>query len=119
VGSRITQWDELRGVSMDLHGGTLRHASVRYAIAPVGNKQTEVIYTGEGELRGALLIFTPFMPALGRSDERKNLATLKRLLETPGLGTQDAPALYPVARTSTPMRQTSSCACPLVRVQLG
>jgi hypothetical protein len=67
---------------MDLRGGPLRHASVRYAVEPVRSAQTRVTYTGSGELIPALQILTPLMPALGRSDERKNLAKLKRLLET-------------------------------------
>ena len=82
VECRISAWDERQGVTMDLRGGPLRHASVRYAVEPVGSAQTKVTYTGIGELRPALQILTPLMPALGRSDERKNLANLKRLLET-------------------------------------
>jgi carbon monoxide dehydrogenase subunit G len=82
VHCQITAWDERRGVTMDLRGGPLRHASVRYAVEPVGSTQTRVTYTGVGELRPALQILTPFMPAIGRSDERKNLANLRRLLET-------------------------------------
>jgi hypothetical protein len=64
----------------------LRDASVRYAVEPVGSTQTEVTYTGKGELRLALQVLTPLMPALGRSDERKNLANLKQLLETSSPG---------------------------------
>jgi carbon monoxide dehydrogenase subunit G len=93
VECRITHWEELKGVTMELRGGPLRRASVRYAIEPIGSQQTEVIYTGEGELRRALQILTPFMPMLGRADERKNLAKLKQLLETPNLGARDAAAL--------------------------
>jgi carbon monoxide dehydrogenase subunit G len=93
VEARITAWDELQGVSMELRGGPLRHALIRYAVEPVGSEQTEVIYTGEGELILALQVLTPFMPALGRSDERKNLANLKRLLEAPGSSTEGAPAV--------------------------
>jgi hypothetical protein len=66
---------------MDLRGGPLRHASVRYAVEPVGSAQTRVTYTAIGELRPALQILTPLMPTLGRADERKNLAKLQRLLE--------------------------------------
>jgi len=82
VACQITAWDERQGVSMDLRGGPLRHAAVRYAVEPVGRTQTQVTYSGTGELRPALQFLTPLMPALGRSDERKNLANLKRLLET-------------------------------------
>jgi carbon monoxide dehydrogenase subunit G len=81
VACRITAWDERQGVTMDLRGGPLRHASVRYAVEPVGSAQTRVTYTGSGELHPALQILTPLMSVLGRSDERKNLAHLKRLLE--------------------------------------
>jgi hypothetical protein len=66
---------------MDLRGGPLRHASVRYAVEPCGSAQTRVTYTAIGELQPVLQILTPLMPALGRSDERKNLSNLKRLLE--------------------------------------
>jgi carbon monoxide dehydrogenase subunit G len=82
VACQITAWDERQGVTMDLRGGPLRHASVRYAMEPVGSAQTKVTYTGSGELIPALQMLTPLMPALGRSDEQKNLATLKHLLET-------------------------------------
>ena len=92
VECRITAWDELQGFTMELCGGPLRRASIRYAVEPVGSKQTEVTYTGDGELRLALQVHTPFMPALGGSDERKNLAKLKQLLEAPVPGSQDAQA---------------------------
>jgi carbon monoxide dehydrogenase subunit G len=82
VECHITAWDERQEVTMDLRGGPLRHASVRYAVEPVGSAQTKVTYTGMGELRPVLQILTPLMPALGWSDERKNLAHLKRLIET-------------------------------------
>jgi carbon monoxide dehydrogenase subunit G len=82
VACQITAWDERQGVTMDLRGGPLRHASVRYAVEPIGSAQSRVTYTGSGELHPVLQILTPLMPALGRSDERKNLAKLKRLLET-------------------------------------
>jgi carbon monoxide dehydrogenase subunit G len=87
VHCRIAAWDERQGVTMELRGGPLRHASVRYAVERVGSAQTKVTYTGIGELHPALQLLTPLMPALGRSDERKNLATLKRLLETPNPST--------------------------------
>jgi carbon monoxide dehydrogenase subunit G len=82
VACQITAWDARQGVTMDLRGGPLRHASVRYAVEPVGSAETKVTYTGSGELIPTLQMLTPLMPALGRSDERKNLAKLKRLLET-------------------------------------
>jgi carbon monoxide dehydrogenase subunit G len=82
VQCRITAWDERRGVTMELRGGPLRSASVRYAVEPVGSAHTKVTYTATGELHPALQLLTPLMPALGRSDERKNLANLKILLET-------------------------------------
>jgi hypothetical protein len=77
---------------MDLRGDPLRHASVRYAVEPAGSAQTRVTYTASGELHPALQILNPFMPALGRADEAKNLATLKRLLETamPFTGSKEA-----------------------------
>jgi hypothetical protein len=78
----VTAWNERQGVTMDLRGGPLRHASVRYAVEPVGSAQTRVTYTGIGELQPALQVLTPLMPALGRSDEHKNLTNLKHLLET-------------------------------------
>jgi carbon monoxide dehydrogenase subunit G len=87
VECRITDWEELRGATMSLHGGPLQHASVRYAVEPAGSDQTVVTYTAEGELHPALKILTPLMPALGRAGANKNLANLKRLLEAPG---QDA-----------------------------
>jgi carbon monoxide dehydrogenase subunit G len=78
---RISDWDELRGVTMALRGGPLRSASVRYAAESVGSEQTEVTYTAEGELVPALELLTPLIPAIGRSGAKTNLANLKRLLE--------------------------------------
>jgi carbon monoxide dehydrogenase subunit G len=83
VECRITDWEELRGVTMALRGGPLQRASVRYAVEPVNSARTVVTYTGEGELRPALRILEPLAPAMGRATEQRNLATLKRLLETP------------------------------------
>lgn len=83
VECRITDWEELRGATMALHGGPLQHASVRYAVEPAGRDQTVVTYSAEGELHPALKILTPLMPALGRAGATKNLANLKRLLEVP------------------------------------
>ena len=82
VACQITAWDERQGVTMDLRGGPVRHASGRYGVEPVGRAQTRVTYTGSGELHPALQLLTPLLPALGRSDERNNLVKLKRLLET-------------------------------------
>jgi Polyketide cyclase / dehydrase and lipid transport len=90
VECRITEWEELRGATMALHGGPLRHASVRYAVEPAGatagDEQAIVTYTAEGELRPALIFLTPFMPAMGRAGARRNLSNLKRRLETPDQG---------------------------------
>src|SRR5262249_25616235 len=36
VACQITAWDERQGVTMDLRGGPLRYASVRYAVESVG-----------------------------------------------------------------------------------
>ncbi len=77
----ITDWEELLGATMSLRGGPLRHASVRYAIEPAGIDQTVVTYTAEGDLRPALQVLTPLIPAMGRAEAKKNLAMLKRLLE--------------------------------------
>jgi carbon monoxide dehydrogenase subunit G len=84
VECRITDWEELRGATMSLRGGPLRHASVRYAVEPAGSEQTVVTYTAEGELRPALKVLTPLMPAVGRAQARQNLVNLKRLLEATG-----------------------------------
>jgi carbon monoxide dehydrogenase subunit G len=81
IEGRISAWEELRGVTMALRGGPLRLAAVRYAVEPAGSGQTVVTYTVEGELRPALKVLTPLMPALGRAGTKQNLATLKRLLE--------------------------------------
>lgn len=81
---RITEWDDAHGVTMALRGGPLLRASVRYAVESASDERTVVTYTGEGELIAALRLLTPLMPTLGRSDERRNLANLKRLLEGSG-----------------------------------
>jgi carbon monoxide dehydrogenase subunit G len=87
IDCRITDWEELRGATMSLRGGPLRHASVRYAVEPAGSEQALVTYRAHGELRPALKILTPLMPAMGRAEAKKNLANLKRLLEAPGQDT--------------------------------
>ena len=84
VACRITDWEELRGATMSLRGGPLRHASVRYAVEPAGSEWTVVTYTAEGELHPALQFLTPLMPAMGRAGAKKNLANLPRLLEATG-----------------------------------
>jgi carbon monoxide dehydrogenase subunit G len=90
VECRITEWQEQRSVTMALRGGQLRRATVQYAVEPASGQRTRVIYTGVGELRPALRFLTPFMPALGRAEERRNLATLKRMLEAPGRAVANA-----------------------------
>jgi hypothetical protein len=92
VECRITDWEELRGATMALRGGPLRHASVRYAVEPVSSEQTIVTYTAEGELSFPLRLLTPLMPALGRAGARRNLVNLKQLLEAPGQQAWDASA---------------------------
>jgi DMSO/TMAO reductase YedYZ heme-binding membrane subunit len=89
VACRITAWDDQEGVTMSIRGGPLRDASVRYAVEPASNGRTLVTYTAEGRLRPALVFLTPFMPALGRAEAKKSLASLKRLLEAAG---HDEPA---------------------------
>ncbi|HEX8036588.1 MAG TPA: SRPBCC family protein [Ktedonobacterales bacterium] len=58
---RITDWEELRGAAMSLHGSPLRHAFVRYAVEPAFSEQAQTIvtYTAEGELQAALKFLTP------------------------------------------------------------
>jgi hypothetical protein len=84
VECRITDWQDQRSVTMALRGGPLREATVCYAVAPAGDQRARVMYTCVGELISALRLLTPFMPALGRADERRNLARLKRKLEVMG-----------------------------------
>jgi carbon monoxide dehydrogenase subunit G len=93
VECRITDWEDQQGVTMALHGGPLRSALVRYAVAPAdpaGSEQTVVTYSAEGELIPALQVLTPLMPAVGRAGAKKNLANLKRLLEGPERPREDA-----------------------------
>jgi carbon monoxide dehydrogenase subunit G len=80
---RITEWDELQGVTMAVQGGPMRRGTIRYAVEPMSSERTAVIFTGEAELIPALRILTPLMPALGQLTERGNFARLKRRLETP------------------------------------
>jgi carbon monoxide dehydrogenase subunit G len=81
VACQITAWDERHGVTMELRGGPLRHASVRYAVEPVGSAQTRVTHTGSGELHPALQVLTPLHASAWPLRRGKHLATLKRLLE--------------------------------------
>ena len=83
VECHITNWEELRGMTVSLWGGPLRGGWFRYAVEPAGDGQTLVTYTAEGELIPALKFLTPLAPALGRANQRRNLAKLKRLLEVP------------------------------------
>lgn len=81
VDCRIVDWQDDRSVTMEITGGPLRRASVRYAVEPMGDRACRVTYSVQGEVRLLLAWLTPLIPAMGRRLMRSNLATLERLLQ--------------------------------------
>ena len=66
---------------MQLTGGVVRRASVKYAVEPTDVDSCRVSYSLEGQMRSLLAWATPFIPAIGRRVVRGNLANLARLAE--------------------------------------
>jgi carbon monoxide dehydrogenase subunit G len=81
VDCRIVDWQDDRAVTMEIIGGPLRRACVRYAVEPMGDRACRVTYSVQGEVRPLLAWITPFIPAMGRRLIRSNFATLESLLE--------------------------------------
>jgi len=81
VDCRITDWQDGRSATMAIQGGPLRTGLVTYAVEPDGAGRCIVTYHAEGELRGAIRLLAPLMPAIGRAQSKRNLERLKRRLE--------------------------------------
>lgn len=81
VDCRMTDWQEGRSVTMEIRGGPIRRASVRYEVEPTGDRTSRVTYSVRGEMRLLLVWLTPLIPAAGRSLVRSNLARLERLVQ--------------------------------------
>jgi hypothetical protein len=79
IDCRITDWDDGHSVTMELKGGPVRHASVRYAVEATGAGACLVTYSIVGQMRPLLAWATPLIPAIGRRLVRSNLANLARL----------------------------------------
>ena len=81
VDCRLTDWQEGRSATMSIRGGPIQEALVTYAVEPAGEDRSRVTYRAEGALRGPMRFLTLLMPAIGRAQTRKNLRSLKRMLE--------------------------------------
>jgi carbon monoxide dehydrogenase subunit G len=81
VDCRIVDWQDDRSVTMEIAGGPTRRTFASYAVEPIGDQACQVSYSVNGEMRPLLVWLTPLIPAMGRRLVRKNLASLKRLVE--------------------------------------
>ncbi len=88
VDCRILDWQEDRSVTMEIIGGPIRRASVRYTLEPMTDGTCQVTHSTVGQLRPWLAWLTPLMPAAGRRLIRSNLATLERQLDAAAAATR-------------------------------
>ena len=77
---RITDWQDDRSVTMEISGGPLARVFATYAVEPMGEDESLVTYSTEGELRRRFAWLTPLIPMMGRKQIRANIATLERLI---------------------------------------
>ena len=78
VSGSVTEWEEGRAGTMELHGGPLKRGLVRYSVEALDDARSRVTYAAEGELSGGLRFFEGMVPAAGKAEARKNLARLRR-----------------------------------------
>jgi uncharacterized membrane protein len=89
----VTEWEEGRAGTIELSGGPLALARVRYSVEPLDDARCRVTYAASGQLSGALRFLESMAPAAGVAETRKNLARLRRriLLGIPPTSSQDTP----------------------------
>jgi carbon monoxide dehydrogenase subunit G len=80
VACRIIDWVDGTSATMELVGGPLARATARYSVAPAGADACLVTYTGEGDLRGPLALFTPLVAPMGRRQIRSNVRRLEQCI---------------------------------------
>ena len=88
----ITAFEDGRSATMQLAGGPLAEAYVQYTVEPLDDSRSIVTYSAWGSLVGPLRILHPILPALGRSQTRKNLAKLARRIDSGTPPTSDVDA---------------------------
>jgi len=90
----VTEWEEGRAGTIELRGGPLALAIVRYSVEPLDDTRCRVTYAASGQLSGGLRFFERLAPASGIAETRKNLARLRRriLLGIPPTSSRDTPA---------------------------
>jgi hypothetical protein len=67
--------------TLQLRGGPLADAWVQYRVEPIDDRRARVTYSAWGALRGPLGLLHPIVPAIGRTETRKNLAKLARRID--------------------------------------
>jgi uncharacterized membrane protein len=89
----VTEWEEGRAGTIELRGGPLTLARVRYSVEPIDDARCRVTYAASGQLSGALRFLERLAPASGIAETRKNLARLRRriLLGIPPTSSQETP----------------------------
>jgi hypothetical protein len=78
---RIVAFVDGRTATIALCGGRLDEALVEYAVEPVDEDRSVVTYRAQGRLIRLLRLLHPVLPAIGRAEARKNLASLKRRID--------------------------------------
>ena len=78
---RIIEWQDERWVTMEIKGGPVRRAAVRYLVEATGDRASRVVYSIRGELQPRLAWVTPLIPLMGRRLVRSNLVRLERLVQ--------------------------------------
>lgn len=78
---RIVAFVDGRTATMALRGGPLDEAFVEYAVEPIDDDRSVVTYRAQGRLIRLLRFLHPVLPAIGRAEARKNLASLKRRID--------------------------------------
>ena len=78
---RIVKFEDGRSAAMSLRGGPIDEVVAEYAVEPIDGRRSVVTYRGQGNLIRPLRFLHPILPAAGRNQTRKNLATLKRRIE--------------------------------------
>jgi hypothetical protein len=77
----ITAFEDGRSATMSLRGGPLGESIVEYAVEPIDADRSLVTYSARGSLVRPLRFLHPILPAIGRAEARKNLASLNRRIE--------------------------------------
>ena len=91
----ITEVEDGRSATMRLQGGPLAEVHATYAVEPVDAGSSRVTYSAVGSLVRPLNLLNPILPALGRAETRKNLASLERRIDAgiaPGSAQPTPPA---------------------------